>query len=497
MAISENRIETEKLVQAENEGGDGLSSPPDLSSLKQVTPEGMIKNLPQSIGQYSSFKELTSAVQSITSMAKGAINDLFTVPNIDTILNSIGGGGLGGGGYNSNQNVVNTALGIVKAALCGDSDALVFDLSAIIRALDYDFDFMRSFNICGRQGMRNPIDTLLKGIDNLEYQSRLLSGVGPRFLNNLKHATKSLISNLNLPKSLETCLNQKAILQGSSNFGAGISLGRLRDLLESTRPDICKSSVAGVKSNNYTVRKVAAQPFVTGISTYDRTTMYSFYSGVISSNAIEKAILLEILSEAFTDTPNSNSTKLLEMVAFTKVSEIMTDTSNPTSIGGINKVLHNYSDSENLVLDNILQAAEASKTVKASQMTNIKQNYVQDQSTANNFDATSILETMTDDLASETKDPTKSFNDTIKLLNIADPTFTPDDSANKLSSCPTTRDLSVKAMRVSKLPPLTSTTFNKGTNTYLRVTDSVDLIHVVGSMSDEIIYTDETYSINF
>lgn len=496
MAIAENRITSEKLIQAENEGGDGLTSPPDLSDPSSFTPKGLIAQLPSSIGQYSSFKELTSAVQGISKMAQNAMNELFTVPNIDNILGSLGNNLTSG--YNLNQNTVNTALGVVKAALCGDSDALVFDLSAIYRALDFNFDFLLSLNICGRQKMRNPIDTLLKGVENLEYQSKLMANLGPRLLNNLKSSTKLLIRSLNLPRSLETCLNQKAILQGSYGLNNGISLGRVKDLIRSIGADICKSSSSGVKSNNYTIKKVSAQPFISGIAEYDRVSMYSFYAGVLASKVLDQESLLEILSESFTDSENKNATKLLEMIAYTKITEVANNTNNPNTIGGINSVLQNSAGSADVVLENILEAAEASKIVKATDMTNVSGEYSEYSVKTVKFSAENILSVMSDDLVSESKDPSKDFNNTIKLLQIADNTFVPEDKASFIADCKTTSDLSVKGMRASTLPPLTSTKFDKGGNHYLRVTDDIELIHLVGSLSaNSDVY--ETYSdaVNF
>lgn len=452
MPIAKERIVTEQIVKVDSENTAGASKEKTSKQVKESydkvreRPKSMVQNLPQPVGDYSSFKDVTKAVQQTTSSIKGQVNDALSMPNIDVINNKLSGAA---GEYNLNQNIVNSVLGVTKSILCGSGDAFMFDLSALLRALDYDFDFLRTWNICGRSKARNPIDTILKSIDNLEKQGKLLADIGPRFIRNLQAATKDFLRNANLPRSLENCLTDKAFLSGSSNIGDGISLGRLKDLIKDNSPAICRKSDAGVRTDNYIVRKTAVTPIVNNITTFDKQSMYSFAAGIMENQAIEKEILLEILTERFTGKKNSNTVNTLELIAFVKIAEYIQDDEIATSITSINKELHNLPGSENIILDKILQANQDQTLLVPSDVTNVKNDYHKDFIGASNVSAVDILETLGDDLTQSTN-PVQDFNKVVTLISIADKTFKPEENIENITTCDSLSSLATLGLSTIK-----------------------------------------------
>lgn len=493
MAISENRITIEQTIE-NNKNNTDVSSSSSVDSKSLTTksvdkePAGLISKLPTSITQFSSFKELSLFAAGKINQLKSTINSALTIPNLDDLINMTSKYS----NNNLNALIVNRTLGIFKAALCGDGRGIDLGLDQLLRALDYKFDFLRDYNVCGRQQVRNPLDVILKSKNQVRDFYNGIINIDKKLLNNFLQASNTFVNRNKLPIELQNCTAYKSLQEYANDLRNGLSTGWLSSLQSSYNNKICSSSDKGFTSTTKTMNKAIATPFISGMVEYDKETMYSSMTGILNNSDLDRDVILDILGGTLTDKDKSNNTiKTLELVAYTKVvgskdksdSKVIT-TSEGSSIQDINNKLQGNGQNSEYILDNILNAHEEKKELTTKEVTTINKVNTEkyDMLLTGNFNALDIICNLKDDV-SEVTDSNKEFNNIVKLLEIADPKFKSDKSIDILSLSDTIKKLAVEGSKSNKKNFTTSLEKDDDNNDIYVIDNDLNTIDYVNIMN--------------
>lgn len=467
--VEEARSKSPDDTTKPSTGSDTKTEASEKSQVSTETqPKGVASKIPPRVASRSSFRDLSRmGAKSIKHYTK-LVNKYASMPfDKKTLSNWIASTN-----SNWNANQVNEVLSVIQNVLCGDHDSWVFDADAIINALDFKLDFLESWNICGRQKMWNPVDTLLKTISNIEKTLDSLKSWDRRFLGNLQNTVNKFIQNLGLPTDLTKCIVEKANMNFNTNARDGLCPGLFNKIRGFLSADICKRSDSGVSAYAKPLEKAAMTPFVSGLVNYDRTTMYTFFTAILSNPKVDKGLVLEILNGCIDDQPSTNVAKLLELIAYLKNVTILQSTMVGTTIGGINQQLQKVDNIEDIILDQVLNANETGTKINTSDILSIKPTSY-DLEGISIADSTLILKSMEDDF-SDSKDVTKDFENIIKLIKIADKRFIPEKQIPQIADCKTLAYLADKSSKTSYKSITTSTERIDGID-YLKIEDELSL----------------------
>lgn len=481
MAVSKSRIKTEKIVENNKNSstGAGSTGAPDIAMVMDLQPKGLTDLLPINITQFSSLKDITSFFASAIDKFTGNVNKSLSVPSLADLRKTLSND------HNLNQNTVNATLGVFEALLCGSDDSLDFNLDDLLKALDYKFDFLQSWNICGRQGLKNPVDTILKSINNIEKNmcnlTNTLMNLDKRLLNNLQKSVKKLIKSLKLPKDLENCMLDNALNNMNIKYRKGITPGMSNQLRDALTPSVCKKSDSGVPGYSREVVRASYTPLVSGLQNYDRKTMYAFTGALLGSKDIDNAIMLDVLTSCIDGNENSNTLKILEMIAFLKIVPYVSTATNSTTLPNLTNNIHRVDNSDEIILDTILTATESETTIDPIKTV------AQPQSPASmaNMAAVSevsyedILKTMTDDTSTSTN-PTKDFNNTLKLIQVVDKSFVPNQNVMKIAKCEPIGNLAMMSMHSKNVSNIIYSTKEVNNVEYINVDEQFEIDEMIG-----------------
>lgn len=511
MAVSDSRIVVESVIKNNAEGGSYTavkSTNTDTSSsstssaksmvnnakdtlksvAKDIEPEGAISLLPTSLVSFSSFKELSYWVSGNINKLKNSINSALKIPDINDLLRMTGRHG------NLNNYFVNKGLSLFKSVFCGDGRGINFGLYAILQALDYRFDFLYGYNVCGRQQLRNPIDVLLKSKKQFEDFSYGIANIDKKLLNNLLRAANQFVENNGLPIELKNCTSYKTAKAFAKDYRNGISLGILNKLKTLNANKMCSSSDKGFTPNSKYLNKVSSNPFIKGLVKYDEDTMYSAMTGILNNSNLDRDSILDNLHNAILDSNNSkDTTKALGAIALTKVvgaknknKNIVTTVTKGENIKDINNKLQGQGSN---ILDKVLDAHKNNTNINSVNdlVNGSKLNTEEtDMLLAGKMDAKAILCNMKDEL-SDVDDPEKEFYKICSLLEIADPSFKAKDNIDYLNLSPTMNKLADRVIKgrmyKNNIEPITI-----GTDTYYKVNkqyDIIDSLYVLNNVKAE------------
>lgn len=423
MAVSESRASCNVVKDAVVKAG----SRKEFLNSKDEKPKGeLAKNGAESV-KNSSFSEAKAQLVQSINEAKSTVNKKLNGLTPEKLVTAMGGG------PNKNTIAVNKALGVFKTVLCWDGN-IDFSLQDLINALNFKFDFLKTWSICGRQGIQNPLDNLLRSISRLENELNQLKNLDKRLLNNLKSAVNGMIKNLGLPQNLVDCMLNNSFLQTAEQYRGKSSLDALRKVAHFLNPDICKKSDEGIPAEVKEVKKIAMTPFVSGIASYPRETMYASLISLITSEKIDSTLVIAALAESYVDAENPNTVKLLEMMAIIKAMQLSTGTNSSGSIGGVNNILINSTGSADSILDTAISSVESDtkldKNAMLSHVDNDSYFYVPE------LRPDIILSNMADDY-SDSADPAGDLDRIKKLLAIAMESFKPENNIGYLSQSST------------------------------------------------------------
>lgn len=525
MAITQSRIKTEKLIEASSQSSSSGASSSGLSSASSITdlePKGLTDLLPSNISMFSSYKDIIASLASSINAITGNINRLLTPPSIQDLRKKFGDG------HNLNQNPVNIALGIFEAAFCGDGEGFDLGLDDLLKSLDYKFDFLKPYNVCGRQKVRNPMDVLIKSVDNMRKDFNTIINLDKRLLKNLQTQVNNFIKKSKLPFDLQNCMLDNALSNMVVNYREGIPPGAMKSLENALNVNVCKKSDKGVSGHSKTLQRTAITPIVSGLPTYDRTSMYAFQAGILNNEEVDNILVMEALVNTIKEEPNPNTIKTLELIAFTKIvpyvnniscsqevvvgggntggtgggsgsvvpgtpstggsttTQVQTKTNSSlsgTSIQKLNETLQSTANASDLILDNIINAHKDGNKIETKDIVNVVPPLPT--GTINSscqVDGNHVLSIMTDDV-STTTNPKKDLENVVELIKIADPSFVPEENISSFSNCSTTSYLARETLKSETKTPRTELTYVDGIE-YLKINDDVSLTEKIGSVAE-------------
>lgn len=453
MAISENRIAMEKIIEenknnndissssTSNNSGTGNSSPSLSKSSSDKEPGGLIANLPSSLVQFSSFKDLSQFAAGKINNLKSDINVALRIPNIDDLLQMTSKMG------NVNGLIINKALGVFKSVMCGDGNGIDFGLDKLLMALDFRFEFLRDYNVCGRQQLRNPIDVLLKSERQIVNFVNGIKNIDKKLLKNFLSAADRFVLTNKLPIDLKNCSSYKALQDFANDLRDGMSTGNFKHLQDIFNNKICSASEKGIASTPKVVTKAAATPYITNMAKFDKASMYSSMTSILNNSNMERDIILDIVCGNVVKKENDKNTiKNLELIAYTKVVGALNQPKKPTGdVLGTNDFLQNTNGSTEKVLENILNAHEQNKNLTTNEVLelNTASKESSDMLLVGHVDAKDIICNMKDE-TEKSQDPIKDFNNLMSLLEIADEKFNPKKAIDVLNLSKSVKDLAIK-----------------------------------------------------
>lgn len=498
MAITQSRIKTEKLVEASAQSsstGTTTSGTTSVSTITDLEPKGLTDLLPSNISMFSSYKDIISSLASSINAITGNINRLLTPPSIQDLRKKFGDG------HNLNQNPVNIALGIFEAVFCGDGEGFDLGLDDLLKSLDYKFDFLKPYNVCGRQKTRNPMDVLIKSVDNMRKDYNTIINLDKRLLSNLQKQVNNFVKKSKLPFDLQNCMLDNALSNMVINYREGIPPGAIKSLENALNVNVCKKSDKGVSGHSKTLQRTAITPIVSGLPTYDRTSMYAFQAGILNNEEVDNVLVMEALVNTIKEDPNPNMIKTLELIAFTKIVPYVNNISGSeetiggttetktisslsgTSIQKLNETLQSTTNASDLILDNIINAHKDGNKLETRDVVNVIPPLPT--GTINSscqVNGSHVLSIMSDDV-STTTNPKRDLNNVVELIKIADPSFVPEDNISSFSNCSTTSYLARETLKSETKRPRTEIAQVDGID-YLKINDDITLTEKIGAVSE-------------
>ena len=327
------------------------------------------------------------------------------------------------------------AMGVFHNVNCGDGLA-GYDtkLQELARALDLQFDKFSPQNVCGRKNSKNPIEGFIKSIKRLEAGLEELINLPGKMLNDLMNKCTSIIGGLGLPDSLNRCLNNKVLNKLKVGYiKSPVSLSKkLSNLYQNF--DICKNvKDTGISnSESDVISKMAASPIVESAVEFDEKTMLSFATALIDSGEVNNNVLSESIKDLIGSKESKFVVNMLIFLAFIKASKDKTKTELTGDIGVINSNLNNNPNSNNVIVNKIIEANDngikmnaldiAASGLNKDSTNEVTETYVK---------AEDILTCMADDYSNST-DPNSDYDKIMKLISIADGKFNPDSIIYKL-----------------------------------------------------------------
>lgn len=387
--------------------------------------------------QNSAFGEVKAAIdksnkaiREANNKYKKAVRDTMSNLTPEKLIDAMGGG------PNKNTMAINKGLGVFKDILCWDGDLSFLSLAELLNLLNFNFDFLLSWNICGRQGLVNPLDKLLRSISMLEGQINELKNLDKRLLNNLKDSINGFIRNSGLPQNLANCMLNSSFLSNAESYRSKTSLEGLRDVAKFLNADICKKSDEGIPAKVNEVEKTAMTPFVSGLAGYPKETMYACTISLVTNPEINPNLVISALMSSYIDKENPNTVALLEMIALVKAITLNGSMTLPNNnkIGDLNNVLINSSGSSDAILDKALESIESQTTVDKKELLSTvdTDGYIH----IPDLNPEVVLKNMADDVSSSPY-PDKDLEKIKKLLGIAMPNFKPENYIGYLSESKT------------------------------------------------------------
>lgn len=327
------------------------------------------------------------------------------------------------------------AMGVFHNISCGDGlTGYDTKLQELARALDLQFDKFSPENVCGRKNFKNPVEGFIKSIKRLESGLEELINLPGKMLNDLINKCNSVIGGLGLPDSLNRCLNTKVLNKLKvGHIKSPVSLSKkLTNLYQNF--DICKNvKDAGISnSESDVISKAAASPIVESAVEFDEKTMLSFATALINSPELNNNVLSESIKDLIGTKPSKYVVNMLIFLAFIKASKDKSKTELTGDIGIINSNLNNNPNSNNVIVDTILNANENGEKLDALDIA--ATGLVKDSTnevTETYIKAEDILTCMSDDY-SNTTDPNSDYEKIMRLIAIADGRFNPDSIIYKL-----------------------------------------------------------------
>lgn len=492
MAISENRIQVEKIIESNKNNEDisstsssSTSSSGDMSKATDKQPKGLISNLPSSLQQFSSYKELMDYATNKVNDTKNTINQKLKIPTVDDLIK------MTSKTTNKNMLVVNKSLGLFKAAFCEGSTGDL-GLIRLLNALNYRFDFIREYNVCGRQRVRNPLDVLLKYENEVVTFYNGIINLDKRLVANFLSASERFVSTNKLPIDLKNCTSYNALKAFSQDFRNGMTSGVTAELKKFFSNKICSKSDTGIITNSNIVKKYAATPYVGGLASYDKNNMYAGISTVVDKGYVTKDIVLDILQNTLEENSTKNNMiNTLELIAYTKVvaPNKETTTNNSVSISNTATNLQNNSNSADKILENVINAYKNETPMKTDDALNIGNTDTTETNAMvlGKFTAKDLICNMEDE--KESTDVVKDFNNLMTLLEIADNKFKPEESIDVLSISKTITDLATSGSQ-SRYQASSNTTVNINNIEYHSVNDDLDVMDYVNILSNSEVTDD-------
>lgn len=491
MAVSENRVTTEKIIENnKNEKGSVNSNsnsnnstsgnnPTLTKNSSDKEPGGLLANLPSSVVQFSSFKELNQFAAGKINNLKDNINVALKIPNVDDLLK------MTENSTSLNGQIINKALGIFKSTLCGDGLGIDFGLDKLLAALDFRFEFLRDYNVCGRQQLRNPLDVLLKMENQIVSFTNGIKNIDKRLVKNFLNATNQFVRRNKLPIDLQNCTGYKAMQDFANDYRKGFSPNVVNQLKQLLNHSICSSSERGIAPTPKVVQKAAATPILTNMPKFDANTMYSTMTTILDNSDLPRDILLDILSTNVVKKENSkNMIKTLELIAYTKVvGPLNKETSVKEDIISKNQFLNDHKGSNEILLDNILRAHDNQQQIKTSEVLvlDTASRETSDMKLVGQMDARDIICNLKDETEGS-QNPERDFNNLVKLIEIADPKFNSKKSVDVLSLSQSVKTLGTQASLNTKKDFTTRVVEEDGIRVY-EVESSLNTMDYVNIMN--------------
>lgn len=421
MALSESRASNNIVKDATVEAG----TREKFIKAKDEKVKGELNKYSNESVQNSPMQEVKAAVHNASSKiwaAREDMNKKLSGLTPEKLVDSMGNA------FNLNTAPINKTLGVAKKILCWDGN-IDFSLQELIDALDIKFNFMLTWSICQRQGAVNPIDNLLRSVSRLENEINQLKNIDKRILNNLKQGIKGFIKKSGLPKQLQDCMLNNSFLQNAEQYRGRTSLNSIKNLLNVLNVDICKKSDEGIPTQVDTLTQTAMAPFVSGLAEYPKETMYAAIITLITTEGIDPKLVEAALLSSYQDKENTNTIKLLEMMAIIQATQKATKINKTNTIGSVNSLLANTNGSTSALLDNALQAIDEERELSKDELLSMDMdrfNYVP------TIDPNILLKNMADDLTGTT-DILREFENLKKLLSICLSGFDPNDYVYSMS----------------------------------------------------------------
>ncbi len=457
--IQNKTAEVQEAEQEENNSTETNSSNSNTTSKEEefnnkadIPAGGLVSNLPPSAAQSSSYGELSDFVAaSNNAMGKGGakitelkskVTSYLSMPSKEKLLSM-----LKNKFPNLNINAVSKGLGIFQSAFCGDSNSLIYGLRDLIDSLNYGFDFISTWNICGRQRLRNPLEVYFKTKRDLEYSINQGKNIHNRLYLNLNAAAKSFITRNGLPQDLQNCMQHKTLEEAAKALRDRITLQEWKDLINLFNQEICAKSQAGIGGNSNTINKLAATPFISGLCKYDTKTMYASALSIFNNpnSGVDKISIVEILITSLLDPKNKkDAIKNLDLIKL--IVTIDTDTSvvKPSSISPNN--LNSYLQGSNKdKVDTIRRNIHDGVTDVLDMLDTPyeKNNIERDLDILLTLDVCLILKNLEEDVK-DCKDPEFEFRRITNMLYTTNRFFKEEESIDMLASSKTMSDLATR-----------------------------------------------------
>ena len=383
---------------------------------------------------------------------KSKANDFLSMPSPERMLHL-----LGEKFPNLNMKAVARGMSIFNTIFCGDSNSLLYGLVDLIKALDFNFAFLNTWNICGRKRLRNPLEIYTKTMEDIETATNHILDTPGRLFRNLQTACTNFINRNGLPSDLANCIKNKAVDDAVKKIKFQISLEGIKDLNKFFNFKVCSKSEQGFVGDNKVVDRIAASPFIKGLGDYDDKNRLAASLGIFykpDSNLDQSDYLEILLPNLFDDNKKDKVVNNLEviMAALSKPVEPTYTLPNNNNLNNLHGYIHGASKEqiENIkqsLIDGVGQGLSVGETLSGEV----------DDSVASTIkglltvDVCLLFKNMEDD-KSEVSNPEQEFINIVNMVYVVNNNFDPYESIDMLSSSKTLSDLAKRV--ISSRPPL-------------------------------------------